>query len=611
MDKYYLGISCYYHDSAVALLKNGEIVSAMQEERFSRLKQDSSFPKLALSRLLDDYELTLDDIEQVFYYEDPDIKFDRIFSTCAYFGIKGIGSFSKDIPRWLIDKKHVKRKIKKELKSFQASENLPEIQYVEHHKSHAASAFYPSPFESAAVLCIDGVGEWATTTGWIGSATGLKKVLEIRYPHSLGLLYSAFTSYCGFKVDSGEYKLMGLAPYGKPTFYNDIVSNLIDINEDGSYRLDLSYFDYATGNSMTSDKFHKLFGGEPREPESQLTEREFNLAASVQKVLEDVVIKIAKHLRAITGETNLCLSGGVALNCVSNGNLERYNIFNQIWAQPASGDSGGALGAALEGWNSSFPACRINRERDDMQGGYLGTSYDNDQIREYLDSQNAKYSQLNDEELVDHVSQLLSDGNVIGWFQGKMEYGPRALCNRSIIGDSRNPEMQTKMNLKIKNRESFRPFAPVVLEEKLSEWFETESPSPYMLLVHQVAQNKLVNSDSHAEVTGLDLLKMRRSIIPAVTHVDNSARIQSISRDRNPIFYQLLNSFYTKTGCPVLVNTSFNVRGEPIVESPANAYACFMRTEMDYLVLGNYVLRKQNQPNWEDAIDWKKEFKLD
>jgi carbamoyltransferase len=610
---YILGLSAYYHDSAAALLLDGELIAAVQEERFSRVKQDSRFPVNAVKFCLREAGITLESVDTIFYYENPYKKLNRITSTYLNFGLKGYRSFISEMPSWLMKKAHVKRTLNLELAShFPEIHKLPKIEYIDHHESHASSAFFPSPYEKAVVLCIDGVGEWATTSAWFGHENKLSLVWEIHFPHSLGLLYSAFTYFCGFKVDSGEYKLMGLAPYGKPSYYQQIMDNIIDVKPDGSFWLNMDYFDYATGNCMISDRFEELFGGSRREPESMITQREFDLAASVQSVIEDVVTLLAQSLRRQIGVNNLCLAGGVALNCVANGKLLKANIFDSIWVQPSSGDSGGALGAAFAGWQSRMKTNRVHLGEDRMKGSLLGSSYDDTEIEAQLHQHGAVYTKLKDEDLCGIVADLLVQGSVIGWFQGRMEFGPRALGARSIIGDSRNPTMQSVMNLKIKNRESFRPFAPAVLEEYAHQWFDLDRPSPYMLFVVDVHDNhKIVPPDHEKQLSGIDQLKCVRSTIPSVTHVDYSARVQTVSRTTNPRFYELIHQFYLRTNCPVVVNTSFNVRGEPIVESPSNAYACFMRTQMDYLVIGRYLLRKSDQPAWNETNDWKTELKLD
>ncbi|NVJ50520.1 MAG: carbamoyltransferase [Gammaproteobacteria bacterium] len=614
MDQYILGLSCFYHDSAAVVLKNGKIIAAAQEERFTRIKQDANFPINAIKFCLQTANIKLEQISGIYYYEEPNTKFSRIISTYLNFGLSGIKSFPSSVSSWLTKKLHVKNTIKTSLSSLlNAGERCPEVHFIPHHESHAASAFYPSPFKEAAVLCIDGVGEWATTSAWLGRDNKLEKLWEIRFPHSLGLLYSAFTYFCGFKVDSGEYKLMGLAPYGEPKYYQTIIDNLIDIKSDGSFWLNMEYFDYAIGDTMTNDKFAQLFDGPKREPESELTNREFDLAASVQAVLEHVVYLLAKNIKQETGADHICLSGGVALNCVSNGKLEKKGLFKSVWAQPASGDSGGSLGAALCGWFSRQGNPRHSDGiNDQMLGGYLGSEYSDEQIEAYLNQQGAIYSRIESSKLAPTVANILAQGNVVGWFQGRMEFGPRALGGRSILGDPRCEKMQSTMNLKIKNRESFRPFAPSVLTEQAANWFDMDSDSPYMLFVHPVRHDKrIATSAGDDNKQGIEKLKVKRSEVPAITHVDYSARIQTVSKDRNSLYHDLISEFYKKTDCPIVVNTSFNVRGEPIVESPENAYTCFMRTAMDYLVLGSFVLDKTQQPNWEESIDWKKEFALD
>jgi carbamoyltransferase len=614
MCSWIVGLSSGYHDSAVALLKDGDIIAALQEERFSRVKQDARFPANALRACLRQAGVTIEDVETVFYYENPAKKFARVTTTYLDFGLRGWKTFLSDYPSWLIDKPFVKRALRRELREYARSprSELPRIEYVDHHEAHAASAFFAGPYSEAAILCIDGVGEWATTSAWVGSGNGITPLWEIRFPHSLGLLYSAMTYFCGFKVDSGEYKLMGLAPYGDPVFYRQIVDHLIDVKPDGSFWLNMDYFDYAVGNCMVSERFEGLFGGPRRQPESPLTKREFDLAASIQKVLEEAILRLAATVQQETGQKNLCMAGGVALNCVANGKLLRAGIFDEIWVQPAAGDSGGALGAALAGWHVKMNAPRPVMSTDRMQGSYLGTSYGDEDIEGLLRSRGAVFEKLADEQLLDRTACALAEGNVVGWFQGRMEFGPRALGSRSILGDPRNPSMQSVMNLKIKYRESFRPFAPAVLEENVAEWFDLDRSSPYMLFVVGVHQkHRIALSAGQSELTGLDLLKCVRSTIPAVTHVDHSARVQTVSRQTNPRFHALIDRFHKRTGCPALINTSFNVRGEPIVESPANAYTCFMRTEIDHLVMGNYFLHKADQPKLEEKADWRNEFALD
>jgi carbamoyltransferase len=613
VSSYVIGVSFGYHDSAAAIVRDGEIVAAAQEERFTRVRHDPGFPLNALRYCLREAGVTLAEVSAIFYYENPVKKLGRIVSTYFSFGPRGFGSFISDVPDWLTGKVFVKQLIRRELESgFGASARIPAVHYIDHHVSHASAAFFPGPFSEAAVLCVDGVGEWATTSAWVGERNMLHTVWEIRFPHSLGLLYSAMTYFCGFKVDSGEYKLMGLAPYGTPVYYKTILDNLIDLKSDGSFWLNMKYFDYAVGDCMVTEHFATLFGGPRREPEGRITKREFDLAASVQRVLEEAMLRIGRTLRKQTGQRNLCLAGGVALNCVANGRLLEARVFDRIWVQPAAGDAGGALGAALAGWHVQRGHARTLGSTDRMKATLLGTSYSDEEIEVMLNGHGAVFERLSDESLATHVAGLLAKGNVVGWFQGRMEFGPRAWGARSILGDPRNQTMQSVMNLKIKNRESFRPFAPAVLEEHAQEWFALDSASPYMLFVVDVqpAHRKAI-SPSQQTLTGIDLLNCARSSIPAVTHVDFSARVQTVGKDANPRFRQLLEAFHQQTNCPVLVNTSFNVRGEPIVETPSNAYLCFMRTKMDYLVVGNYVLRKSDQPELVEEGDWRTEFALD
>ncbi len=607
-EKYSIGLSCYYHDSAVALMKGDRVVCALQEERFSRVKQDKRFPALAFQRILDENGIKLSNIDKIFYYENPEKKFSRIIETYSCFGIKGTASFNEEMPLWFSEKRDIKSKLHRELTTCFPATEIPPIEYIDHHHSHAASAFYPSPFENAAVLCIDGVGEWATTSAWRGEGKKLEKIWEIRFPHSLGLLYSAFTWYCGFKVDSGEYKLMGLAPYGTPAYVDIIKENIIKINDDGSFILNMAYFDYAVGNCMLSDRFSELFGKPPRTAESSLSQHYLDMAASIQAITEEVVIKIARHLHAITGEKNLCMAGGVALNCVANGKIAQEKIFDNIWIQPAAGDCGGAVGALYAG--QAYSGLRYDYDGDLMAGAYLGTAYDNAEIKKYLESIGAVYHEYQWDQLLDHAVEDILRGSVIGWFQDRMEFGPRALGNRSIIGDPRNTTMQSVMNLKIKNRESFRPFAPIVMEEYADEWFDIHQEDEYMLFVTGVAEDKLIPyKDDNLE--GIEKLQVLRSQIPAVTHVDNSARVQILRQRNNPKFHALLTRFHKHSGCPVLINTSFNVRGEPIVESPHDAYKCFMRTKMDTLIMGNLVCIKSEQPPLPDDEDWQNIYTLD
>ncbi|WP_156724710.1 carbamoyltransferase family protein [Streptomyces apocyni] len=606
-----LGISAYYHDSAAALVADGVPVAAAQEERFSRIRHDSAFPALAIRYCLEEVGVTLDDVSAIAYYEDPQLKYQRVKTTFAGAAPGGFASFRSTLPEWWSWKRNTINVVRDELAGLSLG-RVPELHVRRHHETHAASAFYPSPYESAAVLCIDGVGEWATTTLWHGRGTQLEAVSEIRFPHSLGLLYSAFTYFCGFKVDSGEYKLMGLAPYGKPRYAELIREKLIDVKSDGSFRLDMKYFAYLRGQVMTGRGFEKLFGGPRRLPEGPLTEREFDLAASVQKVTEDVVLLLARHARERTGENRLVLAGGVALNCVANGKIINAGVFDEVWVQPAAGDAGGALGAALAvASDRGAQRTHLGNGADGMSGSLLGPGFSDEEIADYLDGENIPYERLTKEELARQVAGELAQGKIAGWFQGRMEFGPRALGARSIIGDPRDPVMQSTMNLKIKFRESFRPFAPSVLAEDAKDYFELHQESPYMLVVTGVSPAQRIETEDDGDASGLDLLKVQRSTIPAVTHVDHSARVQTVTAERNAPYHRLLTEFKGQTGCPVLVNTSFNVRGEPIVASPAEAYACFMRTNIDLLAVGNFLLRKENQPEWQEATDWRDEIPLD
>ena len=615
-----IGISAYYHDSAVALIIDGEIISAVQEERFTHKKHDSNFPKNALKYCLENSDITLKDIDYIIYYEKPFLTFERLLETYLGVAPRGCRSFIAAMQVWLKEKLFLKSQIKKQLKGIQKelqatlkdSFKLPELLFSEHHLSHAASAFYPSPFQEAAILCMDGVGEWATTSVWMGKNNKIKPLWEISFPHSLGLLYSAFTYYCGFKVNSGEYKLMGLAPYGEPKYADTIKNNLIDIKEDGSYRLEMSYFKFHRGFRMTGRKFHKLFGQPPRKSESDLNQFHMDLAASIQVVIEEVTIALARSIKKETGAKKLCLAGGVALNCVSNGKLLKESIFDDIWIQPAAGDAGTALGSALLTFYQHCGNNRIANKDDSMKGTYLGPSFSNAFIQDYLKEINAPYEYKEDNDLFVQLTQLIKDGKVIGWFNGPMEFGPRALGARSIIGDPRKLEMQSKMNLRIKYRESFRPFGPSVLEEDASTQFNLNTKSPYMLLVASVKEElRIKMTDNQKKLIGLEKLKIPRSTIPAVTHVDFSARVQTVNKKTNPRYYRLIQAFKKETGCPTLINTSFNVRGEPIVCTPQDAYRCFMRTEMDVLVLQNQILLKINQPKVEKNENWKQTFELD
>lgn len=609
-----LGISAYYHDSAAALLVDGRIVAAAQEERFSRKKHDARFPAAAIAYCLQEANLKLADIDQVVFYDKPLLKFERLLETYIDFAPKGFQSFVKAIPVWLKEKLFLKRTLREELLAIGGDKKAtpPPLLFARHHQSHAASAFYASPFDKAAVLCLDGVGEWATSSAWLGEGNALKPLWEIRFPHSLGLLYSAFTYYTGFRVNSGEYKLMGLAPYGEPVYAERIIEQLMDLKADGTFRLDMSYFNYATGLTMTSEKFHQLFDGPPRRAESKLTRKEMDIARSIQQVTEEIVLRLARTLHREQQVDYLCLAGGVALNCVANGRLLREGPFRDIWIQPAAGDAGGALGAALAAWHDHLNQPRQADPRDSMRGSYLGPHYSAAEIRDFLHSVDAVFEELDTAELTQRAAQEMANEQVIGWFQGRMEFGPRALGSRSILGDARSRNMQSTMNLKIKYRESFRPFAPAVKADKVSEWFELDRPSPYMLIVADVvATQKIAMTDQQEHLFGMDKLNVTRSTIPAVTHVDYSARVQTVHADTNPGLYALLDEFETITGCPVCINTSFNVRGEPIVMSPEDAYRCFMRTGMDVLVLENFLLFKSQQPIWENDDSWQDEFELD
>ena len=592
-----IGISSFYHDSAASLIKDGVIIAAAQEERFSRKKHDDRFPKNAIKFLLENSNCSLNEIDKIVFYEKPFLKFERLLETYIAFSPKGFKQFSKAIPIWLKDKLFQKKKIINYLKEID-SNFLPDkkIFFSEHHFSHAASAFYPSPFNNAVILTADGVGEWATTTVAIGKGNKIEIKKEIEFPHSLGLLYSAFTYYTGFKVNGGEYKLMGLAPYGQPKFVKIILDNLIDVKDDGSFRLNQNYFDYATGLTMTNKKFDNLFGSSPRDPDNEdISQFHMDIGASIQKVTEDIMVKIAKNLRKEYGIENLCLAGGVALNCVANGKILKEKIFKNIWIQPAAGDAGGSLGAALGYWYNELNMERSNNNTDSMKCSYLGPEYTDEKIKEILIDIGVKFEIFTKDKLLDFTTDKLIEGKAVGWFQNKMEFGPRALGGRSIIGDARSSEMQKKLNLKVKFRESFRPFAPAVLFEDLNEWFDLDSESPYMLLVGKVNKNKLIELTPDQKLAkGFEKLNIVRSKIPAVTHVDNSARIQTVTAE-NGIYYDLIKLFKKKTGCPVIVNTSFNVRGEPPVNTPIEAYKCFMATDLDILVLGNCIIEKQNQ----------------
>ncbi len=602
-----LGISAFYHDSAACLVQEGRIIAAAQEERFTRKKHDPSFPRQAADYCLREGGISAGDLDLVAFYEKPFLKFDRILHSYLAYAPAGLRSFLMAIPLWIRERIWMKEMIKKELR-YEGK-----IIFPEHHESHAASAFFPSPFPEAAFLTVDGVGEWATTSFGVGRGNRIEMRGELQFPHSLGLLYSAFTYFTGFRVNSGEYKLMGLAPYGEPKHVDTILRELIDLKEDGSFRLNMKYFNYGVGLTMTSARFEDLFGGPPRQPESRLTQREMDLARSIQLVTEEILFRMARHVRRETGLRNLCLAGGVALNCVANGRILREGLFENLWIQPAAGDAGGALGAALLGWHQYLGQARqVNGKKDSQRGSYLGPSFSQEEIRRFLEGQGAAFKELTREEAPEQVADLIQAGKVIGWFQGRMEFGPRALGARSILGDARSPQMQEQMNLKIKFRESFRPFAPSVLRERASEYFEIDAESPYMLLVAPVAKAKRRELSAEEQKRfGIEKLLTIRSTIPAVTHVDYSARIQTVREEDQPVFYRMIKKFADKYGCPVIINTSFNVRGEPIVCTPEQAYLCFLRTNMDYLMLGNFLLEKKEQKPLDKDINWLKEFELD
>ncbi|MBN2287707.1 MAG: carbamoyltransferase [Candidatus Glassbacteria bacterium] len=604
MPKQILGISAYYHDSAACLVSGGRIVAAAQEERFSRIKHDFSFPAQAVKYCLGYAGLSVDQLDCVAFYDKPFIKFERILETYLAFAPAGIRSFLQSMPLWLKQKLFLGETIRREL-GYQGR-----IIFTQHHESHAASAFFPSPYEEAAILTVDGVGEWATATFGVGRGNEIELVKEIRFPHSLGLLYSAFTYFTGFKVNSGEYKLMGLAPYGEPVYVDLILRELIDLKQDGSFKLNLDYFDFCAGLRMTGKRFEKLFGGPARKPETPITRREMDMARSVQVVAEEAIMRMAVHVHETTGMKNLCLAGGVALNCVANGRILREGPFESIWIQPAAGDAGGALGAALFAHHRYLGAPRQADNRSDSQSGsYLGPAYSDREIGDYLEAEGIPHHRLDPAGIAGRVAGLIAGEKVIGLFQGRMEFGPRALGARSIIGDARSPEMQRVMNLKIKFRESFRPFAPTILREYVSEYFEMEADSPYMLLVADVRKDKRVAAGNPGtdgdRLQGLEKVNAVRSVVPAITHVDNSARVQTVDRRHHPLYYDIIKSFKELTGCPVIINTSFNVRGEPIVMSPEHAYRCFMRTKMDYLVMGSFLIDKTEQPPWPETDNWQ------
>ena len=607
-----LGISAFYHDSAACILVDGKIVAAAQEERFTRKKHDPNYPDNAINFVLKYANLKLSEVDQIVFFEKPFLKFERLLETYVAFAPKGFVSFAKAMPLWIKEKLFQKNllfnKLKNHDEKYKSDEN---IFFSDHHLSHAASAFFPSPFEEAVVLTADGVGEWATTTVAVGRGNNLEMKKEIHFPHSLGLLYSAFTYYAGFKVNSGEYKLMGLAPYGNPVYENKI-KELVDIKDDGTFRLNQKYFNYATGLTMTNNKFNKLFGQNPRDPKNEkITQFHMDIAASIQKVTEDIMISLAKSIREEYDIKNLCLAGGVALNCVANGKILKEKIFDNIWIQPAAGDAGGSLGAALALWHIEQGNKRSVNSKDDMRGSYLGTEFNQEEIENELKSIGANFETLNYEDLINKTADFLSNEKAIGWFQGRMEFGPRALGGRSILGDPRSDKMQKNLNLKVKYRESFRPFAPSVLREDLSEWFDINVDSPYMLLVANIAPSKKIEmNNEQKKLFGIDKLNVKKSEIPAVTHVDYSARVQTVTKETNNRYYDLISKFKEKTGCSVIVNTSFNVRGEPIVNTPTDAFNCFMGTELDYLVIGDCILEKSQQnPNLR--IDYSKKFELD
>jgi len=615
-----LGLSAYYHDSAAALVRDGEIVAAAQEERFSRKKHDHRFPLQAVEYCLREAGISAADLDHVVFYDKPFLKFERLLETYIDYAPAGIRSFLQAMPLWLREKLWIADRVTSDLASELGSAGRRfdgQVLFTEHHESHAASAFFPSPFESAAVLTIDGVGEWATSSYGRGQGNQLELLAETRFPHSVGLLYSALTYYTGFKVNSGEYKVMGLAPYGRPVFVQKMLDELIDLREDGSVRLNMRYFNYCQGLTMTNSAFDELFGAPPRKPESEITQREMDLARSVQEVTETAMLRMAAHVHKETGEKNLCLAGGVALNCVGNGRILREGPFDEVWIQPAAGDAGGALGAALSVWHQYLDQPRdvsamCAGDIDGMRGSYLGPKYSNDEIARRLDAAGAKYERLSEEEMIAATAQALADERVVGWFQGRMEFGPRALGGRSILGDPRSQAMQSTMNLKIKYRESFRPFAPSVLREFAPDYFDLKKDSPYMLLVAPVKEEiRIPMSESEEALFGIEKLNVSRSAIPAVTHVDYSARVQTVRPETNRLYYDLINRFRELTGCPLLVNTSFNVRGEPIVSSPEDAYRCFMRTEMDVLSIGDFVLEKSAQTMTEEDSAWREEFQLD
>ena len=607
-----LGISAFYHDSAAALIEDGKIVAAAQEERFTRIKHDPAFPAQAILFCLKEANCEINDLDSIIFYDKPLLKFERLLETYFAHAPRGIRSFIRAMPIWLKEKLYLKTVLRREIRllaDLHKKAKLPQLLFSEHHLSHAGSAFFPSPYEEAAVLCLDGVGEWATSSAWQGNGNQLSPLWEIQFPHSLGLLYSAFTYYAGFKVNSGEYKLMGLAPFGEPKYVDDIFNHLIDVKDDGSFTLNMSYFDFAVGSRMTNDKFHRLFAGLPRTSESEISQKEMDIARSIQVVTEEIVLKIVHHLATLTTSKNLCLAGGVALNCVANGRILREGPFENVWIQPAAGDAGGSLGAALVAWHHYYDGKRESSNHDLMNGAYLGPSFTHDEILKIVAKKQLPYQSLESKQLSQYVAHLLDEGNVIGWFQGKMEFGPRALGNRSILGDARNQKMQSVMNLKIKYRESFRPFAPIVLAEDVGEYFQHNVSSPYMLMVANINDALKISVDE--SLTGIEKLNQARSSLPAITHVDYSARIQTVHNETNPKLHQLLSHFKQLTKTSVLINTSFNVRGEPPVCTPEDAINCFLNTEMDYLVMENIVLRKTEQPESAILAAKKNQYELD
>ena len=605
-----LGISAFYHDSAATLVRDGELIAAAQEERFSRKKHDERFPFNAVRYCLSEGKIGPDDLDAVAFYDKPIAKFERLLKTYFQTAPQGLQSFMMAMPIWIREKLWIPLEIEEALEQCGVAPER-ELYFPEHHESHAASAFYPSPFQSAAVLTIDGVGEWATTTLGRGDGNNLEIISDLRFPHSLGLLYSAFTYFTGFRVNSGEYKLMGLAPYGEPKYVKQIYENLLDLREDGSFRLNMEYFNYMAGLTMTNDKFGDLFGGPARKAESDISQREMDIARSIQVVTEEIVLKMAHHLKKVTGEKNLCMAGGVALNCVANGRLLREGPFEKLWIQPAAGDAGGSLGAALLTWHLVKGKPRhADGMRDSMKGSYLGPNFD-DEVESFLTARGYPARKLSAEEWAPTVAKVMTEENVVGLVQGRMEFGPRALGGRSIVGDARSPKMQSVMNLKIKYRESFRPFAPSCLREKVNDYFEMTEESPYMLLVAQVQPARCKGLEHEGPVALKARINQIRSDIPAITHVDYSARVQTVERATNPRYYDLIKAFGDLTGIYCIINTSFNVRGEPIVCTPEDAYRCFMRTEMDYLVLGDFLLDKKSQPEWKDKADWRNDYKLD